>query len=242
MEDQDLSLEDILDEIAAVRMESDVVGFSVDQITDWNKAKALVFPKLVNKADNEELLAERPNVGFAENLAVTYAVEIKDDSIVRNGSKASAPVTNQMLESWGITVEELDRTARENINGKGQFKTMREVLIEMMGGNVPEFMLPPEEEDPSMFVLSNDDKINGAAALLDDGMLEDISNRLGGDFTILPSSIHEVIILPQNISQSRNELRDMVVDVNSTQVAPEERLSDNVYRYDSVTKQVVLAA
>jgi regulator of protease activity HflC (stomatin/prohibitin superfamily) len=102
-------------------------------------------------------------------------------------------------------------------------------------------MLPPEEENPSMYVLSNADKLNGAAALLDAKTMEDISEKLGGDFVVLPSSIHETIVLPLNEDMDRHTLEAMVQDVNAGQVAPEERLSDHVYMYDSQAKELVLA-
>ena len=102
-------------------------------------------------------------------------------------------------------------------------------------------MLPPEEENPSMYVLSNADKLNGAAALLDAKTMEDISEKLGGDFIVLLSSIHETIVLPGNEDIDRSTLEAMVQDVNADQVAPEERLSDHVYMYGSQEKELVLA-
>lgn len=102
-------------------------------------------------------------------------------------------------------------------------------------------MIPPEEENSSVYVLSNADKLNGAAALLDSKTMEDISEKLGGDFIILPSSIHECIVLPVNENMDRHTLEAMVQDVNAGQVAPEERLSDHVYMYDSQEKELVLA-
>lgn len=98
-------------------------------------------------------------------------------------------------------------------------------------------MLPPEEENPSMYVLSNAERLNGAAAILDAKTMEDISEKLGGDFVVLPSSIHETIVLPMNEDMDRQALETMVQDVNAGQVAPEERLSDHVYMYDSQEKE-----
>jgi len=92
-----------------------------------------------------------------------------------------------------------------------------------------------------MYVLSNADKLNGAAAILDSKTMEDISEKLGGDFIVLPSSIHEVIVLPVNEDMDRQTLEAMVQDVNAGQVAPEERLSDHVYMYDSQAKELVRA-
>ena len=84
-----------------------------------------------------------------------------------------------------------------------------------------------------MYVLSNADKLNGAAALLDAKTMEDISEKLGGDFVVLPSSIHEVLLVKDDGNASLPELKNMVEEVNATQVAPEEKLTDSVYHYDS---------
>ena len=102
-------------------------------------------------------------------------------------------------------------------------------------------MLPPEEETPSMYVLTNADKMNGANSILDAKTMEDISEKIGGDFYILPSSLHEVIILPDTPEMDKDYLEHMVQDINAGQVAPEDKLSDHVYMYDSVEKEIVLA-
>ena len=160
----------------------------------------------------------------------------------------TAAVTDNLLEMYGISKEELHDIALHNLaESKIEFKTMRDVLINMMfpdgiSENDPmSFMIPPEEEHPSMYVLSNGDTLNGAAALLDAKTMEDISQRLGGDFIVLPSSIHEVIVLPADVEMDRRDLEAMVQDVNAGEVAPEDRLSDHVYMYDSREKELVLA-
>ena len=93
-------------------------------------------------------------------------------------------------------------------------------------------MIPPTP-DEMMYVLSNEDKLNGAAVLLNDKVMDDITEKLGQDYFILPSSVHEVLIVPKNDQMDLKTLESMVQDVNATQVAPEERLSDHVYAYDA---------
>ena len=80
-------------------------------------------------------------------------------------------------------------------------------------------------------VLTNNNSQLGAAVILYDGVLKDIAK--GEDLVILPSSIHEVLILKAKQNDSPAELKAMVQDVNATQVALEERLSDNVYKYNA---------
>lgn len=84
----------------------------------------------------------------------------------------------------------------------------------------------------TMFVLTNDTKVNGAAAILNDDIRQEIAEKVG-DFYMLPSSIHETLIVSKDAGMEFKELEQMVQEVNQTQVAPGERLSDHVYEYDA---------
>ena len=84
----------------------------------------------------------------------------------------------------------------------------------------------------TMYVLTNDTKVNGAAAILNDDIRQEIAEKVG-DFYMLPSSIHETLIVPKDAGMEFKELEQMVQEVNQTQVAPGERLSDHVYEYDA---------
>lgn len=127
------------------------------------------------------------------------------------------------LKHTGITVDELDSWASDSYEVKGMFETMMELnpgMAQMLGA--------PEHEE--QLVLSNSKKINGAAAMTDKNILELALDKLGADsLYILPSSIHEVLAIAMG---EPDELRNMVCEVNDTQVAPEERLSYNVYKYE----------
>ena len=79
----------------------------------------------------------------------------------------------------------------------------------------------------TMFVLTNDTKVNGAAAILNDDTRQEVADKVG-DFYVLPSSIHETLIIPKDTGMELRDLEQMVQEVNQTQVAPQERLSDHV--------------
>ena len=237
-------IEDIVRDIADVRVKHEMnQDFDVSKITDFDQVKDHIICKLVNAELNADYLADKPHT-MVEDLAVVYAIDLGGNE----SGHMSAPITNSLMEQYGITQEELHDIALHNLSeSQIEFKTMRDVLVDMMfpDGIQPDdprvFMLLPEEENPSMYVLSNADKLNGAAALLDAKTMEDISEKLGGDFVVLPSSIHENIVLPVTEDMDRHTLEAMVQDVNAGQVAPEERLSDHVYMYDSQEKELVLA-
>ena len=115
---------------------------------------------------------------------------------------------------------------------------MSEVMAEMMGMEQAEALgiMPMRPEDEQLFVATVPDKTHGAGVLAYQNFMDQAAERVGGDFFILPSSIHEVLIVPDNGRMDLKELEAMVRDVNATQVAPADKLTDNVYHYDSKEK------
>lgn len=124
------------------------------------------------------------------------------------------------------------------------FKGMNETVAEMIAVDIAReqnvgmdeakemaMQMMPDIPD-TMYVLTNDTKVNGAAAILNDNIRQEIAEKVG-DFYMLPSSIHETLIIPKDAGMEFKELEKMVQEVNQTQVAPGERLSDHVYEYDA---------
>ena len=231
-------MSEILQDISNVRVHNEMSkGFDVSRITDIEKVRENIICRLVNQEMNAEYLENKPFTPF-EDLAVVYAVDLG----TREGGRMTAPITNQMMDAYGITTEELHDIAMENLsNSHIEFKSMRDTLMEMMGISEDDpqaFMLPPEE-GPQMYILTNAEKLDGAATILDAKTMENISEKFNGDFVVLPSSRHEVIILPATEDMDRKVLENMVQDVNAGQVAPEDRLSDHVYQYDAENHELL---
>ena len=243
-------MDDILDSIADLRVEYEVnQDFDVSSITDFEKVSDKIAARLYGMEGNEELLSTRPHATM-DDLAVTYCIMLGDNE---NGS-ISVPITNQIMETWGVTQEDLQRLAQENCDTltPSKFMSMNAVMTDMM---VPQIMsdygINKEEAikmvndmvptDDKLFVLTNNQKLNGAAALLDEKMMEQIAERVGNDFYILPSSVHEVLIVPKEAGMDFKDLEAMVQEVNATQVAPQDKLSDHVYQYDIETREVFRA-
>lgn len=243
-------MEDIIDSIADLRVEYEVnQDFDVSSITDFEKVSDKIAARLYGMEGNEELLSVRPHTTM-DDLAVTYCIMLGDNE---NGSM-SVPITNQIMETWGVTQEDLQRLAKENCDTltPSKFVSMNAVMTDMM---IPQIMddygISREEAsqmindmipaDDKMFVLTNEQKLNGAAALLDEKMMEQITEKVGNDFYILPSSVHEVLIVPKEAGMDFKDLEAMVQEVNATQVAPQDKLSDHVYQYDNETREVFRA-
>ena len=230
----------ILRRIAEIRVENaneDMID--VNAITDFERAKENIMPRLVGAEFNKEVLSGRPHV-LIEDLAVIFTVDLASTDEGYMG----AGVTDGLAESWGKDANELFEIAISNLQKKntGIFLTMNEIMgkelypqvLEQCDGDAEraqellDGMLP---KDDMMYVLTKQDKQYGAALLLDKNMMERVIERVGADFYILPSSLHEVIIVPAKESVDEDYLRAMVREVNATQVSPSERLSNNIYRF-----------
>ena len=222
-------MSEVLETIADIRLRNEVKDtFDVGQITDFDRVRGKIVPRLIGKEWNKELLAIRPHKIIAD-LAVTYHIMMGRDF----SGIASAPITNSLMEAWGADVDTLHDLAIRNMMEllPSRFMTMSSVLASMMGEDAEELLsvMPPADE--AMFILSNEQKVNGAAALLDKEIMKTVIERVGKEFFVLPSSIHECIIVPATADMDVSTLVSMVRDVNQSQVAPDERLSDSVYVY-----------
>ena len=140
-----------------------------------------------------------------------------------------------VINRMGVSHEQLRSDALENspeirpvvIMG------MNEVMKEMMGPEVYEMFGIPDDAEETMYVATVPDKNSGAGVIAYQDFMDQAAERVGGDFFVLPSSINEILLVPDNGDMTADALRDMVKDVNAKEVSPEERLSDNVYHYDS---------
>lgn len=193
--------------------------------TDFEKVRARVACKLVNYEKNEGQLSRVPHIRCLDLALVFYYMMMEEQEIGRG----TILIYNSHLDMWGVTKEQLYETARRNtpLLLPCEFKEMGEFLEENFEG-AGELI----EEKLPMYVLSNRERQFGAVNLIYDSVLAQIGRELGDDFYILPSSVHECIIVPVNTRATREELETMVRDINRTQVLPEEVLSDSVYFYE----------
>lgn len=217
----------------------------VNQITDYDATKDKIVPRIVNRESNEERLQDMPHTDMGD-LAITYHVDLGS----ADDGQMSVAINNQMMERYGVKVSDLHEAACANMENitPTTFKTMGETLAEIMVPGYADMSAEQKEEvmadmgldDPGMYVLSNESKTFGAAALLDTKTMDSIRDSVG-DFYILPSSVHEVLIVPKRDDLDLATLENMVQEVNATQVAPNEVLSDHVFEYDPETKEVFRA-
>lgn len=236
-----VEMPEILKKIADIRMEHEVEDdFDASQITDLARCQDKIFPRLIGAEWNQELLENRPHI-LIEDLAVTFCIDLGANE---NGSM-SVPIHNGLMKIWNLTVDDLYEIAVKNLSDSkvGTFRSMNEVMASMMLPNIIdecddedaakdmlEMMMPSED---MMYVLSKKDGIYGACILLDKQMMQTVIDRVGTEFYILPSSVHECLVVPASQDMNPSDLVAMVREVNSTTVESVDRLSDNVYTYSA---------
>ena len=98
------------------------------------------------------------------------------------------------------------------------------------------------EKDRDMYILTNRCKRFGAAEMLDKNTLRMIAGQVGDGFIVLPSSVHETIVLPPKDGSEYKTLAEMVRDINDTEVDADERLSYHVYVYSRDEEMLKIVA
>lgn len=200
-------------------------------IHTWEQAKQRVYPILLSQNRNKELLQDLIWHPFLD-LAVCYAVVFP----TKNG-RGTMKIRKSHLSMWKIDEEELRRQAEGNNKKQGySLMSIDTAIRQMLTGKEP--VCQGNMENTGMYVLTNDQREYGASKLLCSDYLKKIS--AGKDFYIIPSSVHELILLSEmpEQEQSIEELNQMVQEVNRDMVAEEDVLSDHVYFYDAKTGRI----
>lgn len=202
-------------------------------LQNYEELKGKFACKLIHRGKNEKLLNDIPYVPWMD-LAIVVFVLLE----VSPYGTATVLVRKEHLEIWGLTEAQLFDEAKKNtpILLPYQFCPMRKLLREICPYAVDE----GEAEEESLYVLSNKLRSFGAASMLYEGILEKVGQKLGENYYILPSSIHEVIVVPESKSPVKQDLEEMVREINETQVEEEEVLSDRVYYFSRKENRLFL--
>lgn len=215
----------IIDKIAAdaKRTAASIPAFELSDITEYEKVKDRLIMQAVPAERNKDMLADIPHKVVGD-IAVVYRVELPESP----DSSATTLVTNKLLEQYGITPEQLheDAVASQTRNHPPLFMNMSDMMTELSGSVID---LP---ESP-IWVATTEAGQYGASAVQIPEFMDEAAERLGGDFFVLPSSVHECLFIRDDGSFDREQLEDMVRSVNATEVSEADFLSDSVYRYDA---------
>ena len=196
--------------------------------TDYEEAKDSLFIRLSDAETNRKLLETLPH-REVEGLAVTCHLYFGTEE----GSFRSSMVTEALREQLGVSREQLLEDAVKNS------PRILPALVEDLGKKYRIDLLTGGD-GIELYMLTNITGINGAAALFYPGMMEEIALQLEDSYFVLPSSIHEVMIIPEKGAYPPEHMKEMVRSGNEHCVAPYEKLSDEVFHYDMKARRFEL--
>lgn len=235
------TVDNVIDEMADIIVNTlNNIPASINDMAARNLDKDKIFYQIVNRKQNSEMLKNVPHRDYLD-FAIIYrvVVEINDNNI------ASAVITNELANQSGYSEENLHDLAE--VNTPRLFPVKVANLMELLINMMPEAVIEDFSEDEAvpMYVITNIYENNGAAVgFLYRNVLHDLAEKLKcTELYILPSSIHEIIAIPADKDDEATDierLADMVMEVNSQQVNLSERLSNQVYLYNSVLDVTII--
>ena len=191
---------------------------SVD-INDYKSVKKFIFPKTVKINGNEDMLEKRPYLEFLD-FAVVFEILVSHEG----EDTVTIAVSNSLADIWGILTPVIFKDAMRN--DMENFPAVVTAINDMLG-------FAPEEDDPNntFYVMTNSARHNGATTIFYEGELERVYKCIG-PFSIIPSSVHEVLLVPDTLKIPSEELKGMLSEVNCSIVQDEDILGDHIYRFD----------
>lgn len=231
------SIEEIARDILEIYDRSKKEKVDITFFTDFCRAKEHIMFKIVGYDQNRERLKKIPHIKFLD-LALTFYFSLEIPEL--GAGNASVQIETEHLKMWNIDEGNLYDLALENTVRAMPVRcqAISDVILAILyqEGIEPEEKAIEEFKEKSinvpMYVLSNSKNYFGAAVIYYPGVLKKMAKALGRDLIILPSSVHEVILLPATGREDFQELDEMIRDINTHQVADEEILSDHMYYYD----------
>ena len=197
-----------------------VPKWDYENILDFTKVRPFVIYKLINARRNQALLKKVPNLPLLD-FAIVFYVMIP----VNETENCSVLIQNVHMNYWKLPISVLYECAKENTEKLCPyvFHSLSEYVENYTGEYVP---------DSELYILSNEIGLNGAAAILYPDVPKKIYDKIGGSYYLLPSSVHEFLIIRKECGNSPETLKRIVWDVNENHIAPEEYLSDSIYYFD----------
>lgn len=218
-------------------------GIDVEDLTDFSHIKEKICYKLVGRHNNREFLSAIPHRDYLD-MAIVYYLQ----TAITDSGTATVTVTNDLAHIWGVDEADLYELARKNTPRLNRgivltlFDTIRGHTDASQVRNIQvydgyDFSTGPADILP-MYIATNTTKTYGAAVILYDGLLKDVAEYIcsSGVYAI-PSSVHEFICIPDTFGNVEY-IKQMVRDINSSEVQPDEVLSDNIYHYDVTTREL----
>lgn len=214
------------------RKKTPAVSFPENFFRDFDTVRRRIGIKLIGRERNESFLRGVPHIDI-EDLSAIFFYLLEDTSF----GNGMIVIRNADLARWQMTTEQLYAEALRTcpLMLPGIFRPLSEILDILV---YPSDYAAPQGE---LFLLTNQSALYGASVILYPGMLQKVADQIGGNYFILPSSVHEVILLPDN-GEEPEGLLEIVTEINHTQVTEEEILADAVYHYTYGENRIVKMA
>jgi len=219
-EEENKSFEEVVSAIIGIYEANRSIDFNIEELFDREFVLSHLYIGL-QKESTEELVKKACELDGIES----YLYIRRDKSV---GESYSVKLNFGLLEKANITEEEAWRSAEYNTNAETTIQSMAYVMAELMGMEYSEEL---ENMAPyPLYVLSNESKTKGASAVLNKEVLAQFGRKHNTEkIVVLPSSIHEMLLIPYSEEMSLEEFSAMVTEVNGNEVTPEERLTDRAY-------------
>ncbi len=213
----------------------------IQQYLIYENIRKNVVYRLVNTESNRDLLEDIPHLEFLD-LSIIFRCLVTQEDI----GSASILIHNVHMKLWDITIQELYQDAVMNTPRLEEYeiKSMTEVMREIMteensDGSGQDAYMEEFSDSVPLYVLSNKNRIEGAGCMLYPDLMKDFSDTIGSSFYIIPSSVHECLLLPPKEDVQGGEIRNMIKEINDTQISIEERLSYSLYYYDKDEGRII---
>lgn len=211
-------------------------------LMNYDSVKEHLAVMLVNTQANKRMLREMPHEKIEDLSAICYV----DFPVESNDGKATMKVRNEHLKMWNVDAKEIFQQARTNTQPVNTplLQSMDEMLLSIFNEEGHAENLLDENIDfglrshEMLYALTNIEKQYGASMITQPEVLNKLEQFFPEGFYVLPSSVHEVLIVPDNGEMEPKMLGEMVREVNKNEVERQEVLSDRVYSYDKEKHQI----
>lgn len=217
--------------------------FDVSQQLQWDVLKDKVIFQVIGAEENRDIHKRIP-ARKEQDMLLSYRIMLDAGE---NGM-ASLLVDQTLQKRLGVSEEELYQAAICNMPVllPPTFQSMEAVFDEILTDTPNKVIslddsLQNIEKGGMMYVLTNPQKMYGAANIFYPDVMDKIAQAFDNNMIVLPSSLHEAILIPYDKSMQIQELKNMVKEINANQVAPQDRLTNQVYVYDKEEKQLIIA-
>ena len=214
---------------ALLRGLQDLPQINTEDFRDYEKLKSQLLLQLIPQENNQELLQKTPHRKILDMALICRLKTQTDD-----GWEGTAIIDRAFLDLFGVEEETLFADAKQNAPRlePPSLLTLEEMLSSLVAH-------PYTPEVPSrIYVATVKSRLFGAAVIAYPGFLKSAADLLEGGFYMIPSSVHEMLLLPDSSAPETAVLESMLQEINAREVPPEERLSERVFHYDPAEDQL----